>query len=100
MRVFGWFMDMFDDIVADARDARLEARVRRLERTVEALVDALGVELPGAPAHPREPEIDEALARGETVLAIKLVREITGASLKDAKRAVDRGAWRELVRER
>jgi ribosomal protein L7/L12 len=68
----------------------LERRLNRLSR-VDAKVDALlrhaGVEFDafqGVPA-----DVQEALERGETILAIKRFRQATGAGLKDAKDFVD-----------
>lgn len=41
------------------------------------------------------PEAADALARGQTIRAIKLLRQATGLSLKDARDAVDTAARRQ-----
>ena len=69
-----------------ALDRRLD-RLSRLEAKVEALLKHSGVEfdpLRGVP-----PDVQEALARGETILAIKRLRQATGVGLKEAKEVVD-----------
>lgn len=72
------------------RLSALERRLNRLSR-LDAKVDVLlrhaGVEFDefrGVPAG-----VQEALERGETILAIKRFRQSTGAGLKDAKDFVD-----------
>ena len=62
-------------------------RLSRLEAKVYAMLDHRGVKfdpLQGVPA-----DVKEALARGETILAIKRFRHATGAGLKDAKEFID-----------
>jgi hypothetical protein len=72
----------------------LEARVARLERLVDRLLEASGVELP---RHPATDEIDALVAAGKKIEAIKVYRQATGAGLAEAKRAIDAGTWaREL----
>ena len=68
----------------------IERRLNQLSR-VDAKVDALlrhsGVEFnpfQGVPA-----DVQEAVERGETILAIKRFRQATGAGLKEAKDFVD-----------
>lgn len=72
------------------RLAALERRLNRLSR-LDAKVDALlrhsGVEFDefsGVPA-----DVQEALERGDTILAIKRFRQATGVGLKEAKEFVD-----------
>ena len=72
------------------RLAAMERRLNRLSR-LDAKVDALlrhsGVEFDpfqGVPA-----DVQEALERGETILAIKRLRQSTGVGLKEAKEFVD-----------
>ena len=68
----------------------LERRLNRLSR-LEAKVDALlrrsGVEFD--PFEDVPPEVQDALERGQTILAIKRLREATGVGLKEAKEFVD-----------
>ena len=72
------------------RLSALERRLNRLSR-LEAKVDALlrhsGVEFD--PFRDVPPDVQEALERGQTILAIKRLREATGVSLKQAKELVD-----------
>lgn len=72
------------------RLAAVERRLNRLSR-LDAKVDALlrhsGVEFDpfqGVPA-----DVQEALERGQTIVAIKRFRQATGAGLKEAKEFVD-----------
>jgi hypothetical protein len=62
-------------------------RLSRLDAKVDALLRHSGVEFDafqGVPA-----DVQEALERGETILAIKRFRQATGAGLKEAKEVVD-----------
>jgi ribosomal protein L7/L12 len=69
-----------------AIERRLD-RLSRLEAKVDALLEHAGItfdELHGVPAGVRD-----ALERGQTILAIKRVREATGSGMKEAKEYVD-----------
>ncbi|MGW5851925.1 hypothetical protein ACWFQ8_28940 [Streptomyces sp. NPDC055254] len=69
-----------------SRTRRLERATERLERRLGLLLDHLGIE------EPEPAGLDEvrALVReGRTVPAIKAYRRVTGASLLEAKEAVD-----------
>ncbi|WP_051898021.1 ribosomal protein L7/L12 [Sciscionella sediminilitoris] len=74
------------------RDARQEARIVRLEAQVAYLAEQLGVR-PGeleAHAAPDVPAEARRLAEaGKKIKAIKVYREATGASLAEAKRAIE-----------
>jgi ribosomal protein L7/L12 len=62
-------------------------RLSRLDAKVDALLRHSGVEFDafqGVPA-----DVQDALERGETILAIKRFRQATGAGLKEAKAFVD-----------
>ena len=62
-------------------------RLSRLDAKVDALLRHSGVEFDpfqGVPA-----DVQEALQRGETILAIKRFRQATGAGLNEAKEFVD-----------
>ena len=62
-------------------------RLSRLDAKVDALLRHSGVEFDafqGVPA-----DVQEALERGETILAIKRFRQATGVGLKEAKEFVD-----------
>ncbi|MFI0217915.1 ribosomal protein L7/L12 [Streptomyces lydicus] len=71
----------------DRRSKTLERRLGRLERKVDLLLAHAGVE---EPQDPRMAEIDELLARGKKIQAIKVHRELTGSGLGEAKEAVER----------
>lgn len=62
-------------------------RVSRLEAKVDALLRHSGVEFD--PFRDMPSDVQEALERGQTILAIKRLREATGVSLKEAKALVD-----------
>ncbi|UJB42235.1 hypothetical protein [Streptomyces sp. A1-5] len=77
-------------VLASATDRRtkpLERRMARLEQKVDLLMAHLGVE---EVEDPRMAEVDALLAKGKTVHAIKVYREVTGAGLVEAKEAVER----------
>jgi ribosomal protein L7/L12 len=67
-----------------ARDRRV-AQLAVIERRLAAIMDHLGVAEPD----PDTSDVAAYVAAGKTVDAIKLYREQTGASLLDAKNAVD-----------
>ncbi|MFF4318256.1 hypothetical protein [Streptomyces sp. NPDC001568] len=71
---------------ATLRAKALEDKVDRLERRLGLVLDHLGIEEP-------EPagldEVRALMREGRTVSAIKVYRGITGASLVEAKRAVE-----------
>ena len=88
--VFGSALIVVGIALLFIRLAAVERRLNRLSR-LDAKVDALlrhsGVEFDafqGVPA-----DVQEALERGETILAIKRFRQATGAGLKEAKEFVD-----------
>jgi ribosomal protein L7/L12 len=67
----------------------LRARVRRLEQQVEFLINHLGL---SGPAWQPNAVLNEVLAlkrAGNVIEAIKIYREATGVSLRDAKDYVD-----------
>ncbi|AOP45632.1 ribosomal protein L7/L12 [Streptomyces lydicus] len=71
----------------DRRSRTLERRLARLERKLDLLLAQAGVE---EPEDARMAEIDELLARGKKIQAIKVHREVTGSGLAEAKEAVER----------
>ncbi|ANZ18440.1 hypothetical protein O1L44_21540 [Streptomyces noursei] len=77
-------------VLASATDRRtkpLERRMARLEQKVDRLMAHLGME---EVEDPRMAEVDALLAKGKTVHAIKVYREVTDAGLAEAKEAVER----------
>lgn len=76
-------------------DASLRAQLGRIEHKLDSLLDHLGIDagIPGPNAlHPDALErVRDLIARGRKIEAIKAYREATGASLREAKDAVDRG---------
>ena len=64
----------------------VQYRLRRLEAKVDALLAHAGVAVTG----PELVAVQEHLARGEKIAAVRAYREATGAGLADAKHAVDR----------
>jgi len=63
------------------------ARLMRLERKIDAILDHLQIRLPDDGID----DIRELAGSGRKIEAIKLYRERTGAGLKDAKEAIERG---------
>ncbi|GGW92596.1 hypothetical protein [Streptomyces noursei] len=77
-------------VLASATDRRtkpLERRMARLEQKVDRLMAHLGME---EVEDPRMAEVDALLAKGKTVHAIKVYREVTDVGLVEAKEAVER----------
>lgn len=70
--------------------AALRRRVERLEAQMAFLMRNLGVAYPDMPEWTPSPEVVDLVVRGDTKGAIRLLREQTGASLKDAKEMVER----------
>ncbi len=73
----------------DDRLALLRQRVERLEAQMAFLQRSLGVSDEPAPEWQLSAEAADLISRGERKEAVRLVREETGASLKDAVRIVD-----------
>ncbi|GAA2854076.1 hypothetical protein [Nonomuraea rubra] len=67
----------------------VEDRVARLEQQVAALQRYLGVDLSSGERPRFPPEFYQALRRGKTIQAIAIYRKETGATLRDAKNAVE-----------
>ncbi|GAA4922679.1 ribosomal protein L7/L12 [Nonomuraea thailandensis] len=67
----------------------VEDRIARLEQQVAALQRYLGVDLSRGEERRFPPELYEALRHGKTIKAIAIYRKETGASLRDAKNAVE-----------
>ena len=65
----------------------LAAHLARLERKLDAIMASFQIELPPDNLD----DIRALAAAGQTIAAIKAYRQRTGASLMDAKNAVDRG---------
>lgn len=69
-----------------AVERRLD-RLNRIEAKVDALLDHGGVTFDAFQSVPAD--VKEALARGDTILAIKRFRQATGVGLKNAKGFID-----------
>jgi ribosomal protein L7/L12 len=69
-------------------NAAVLAQLARVERKLDAIIANLGISVP------EENWMDEVramVAAGQMIAAIKMYRERTGAGLKEAKEAVERG---------
>ena len=66
---------------------RTVTRIWRLEAKVDALLQQAGVSFDPFANVP--PEVQEALNRGETIVAIKRLRKATPLGLKEAREFVD-----------
>ena len=62
-------------------------RLSRLDAKLDALLNHAGIEFD--PFGDIPPDAREALERGETILAIKRLRQATGSGLKETKAFVD-----------
>ena len=72
---------------SSSSSAATDARLRAIERKLDAIIQQLGITLPDDGMQ----DIRDAAASGRTIEAIKMYRERTGAGLAEAKEAVERG---------
>ncbi|GAB2777067.1 hypothetical protein [Amycolatopsis magusensis] len=70
----------------ERRAGKLDRRLARVEEKLDAVLAHHGITLP----EPDFAEVRAHLAEGRKILAIKAYRERTGASLQEAKEAVER----------
>lgn len=70
----------------ERKKAQLERRLGLLERKLDAVLDHLGVPF----AEPGFEQVESYVREGKKIQAIKAYRERTGASLVEAKEAVER----------
>jgi ribosomal protein L7/L12 len=81
--------------MSEGADYPLMARVIELERKVEYLMQRLGAgeQISSitrmTPSSPVPPEIADLARMGQKIEAIKRYQELTGASLREAKDAID-----------
>ncbi|MBI1258687.1 MAG: hypothetical protein GC204_14560 [Chloroflexi bacterium] len=68
---------------------QLQARVAKLERTVEFLLTKLELEYVDEPPNGVDPDVFKLLQAGKKMEAIKLYREKTGADLKSAMQFIE-----------
>ena len=68
---------------------RLRMRVTQLERQIRALMERAGMRYAAPSGDAIPPEVHELALQGDKISAIKLYRECTGATLKEAKEAVE-----------
>jgi hypothetical protein len=69
-------------------DHRLLAKLTRIERQLQTLLDHFQLELPDDGFN----EVRQLAQAGDKIRAIKLYRQLTGASLVEAKNFVEREA--------
>jgi ribosomal protein L7/L12 len=70
-------------------------RLSRMDAKIDALLGNAGIHFDSLQDVPAD--VREALERGETILAIKRLRQATGAGLKEAKEFVDEVRRRQIV---
>ncbi len=73
-------------------DEDLEPRLRQLELQVRYLSERTGIPLPdfrAAGGSSLPPEIQQMIAKGELLQAIKAYRDLTGCDLATAKKVVE-----------
>jgi ribosomal protein L7/L12 len=68
---------------------RLRIRVDHLEKQVRTLMEKLGMSYSTSSGDAMPREVHELAIRGEKMAAMRLYRELTGATLKEAKEAVE-----------
>ncbi len=66
-------------------DGAVMARIARIERKLDAIMNQLGIELPDDGFQ----EVRDLAAAGEKIAAIRRYRELTGVGLAEAKAAVE-----------
>jgi hypothetical protein len=70
-------------------------RLSRMDAKIDALLGNAGIHFD--PLQDVPADVREALEREETILAIKRLRQATGAGLKEAKEFVDEVRRRQIV---
>ena len=70
--------------------ARTAARLTTIDRKLDAVIAHLGIQV----REPEFPEVVRLIAADQRIAAVKAYRDATGASLLEAKNAVDRLAER------
>ena len=78
---------LFTIITLVISPARRSVHMWRIEQKVDALLKHAGIQFSEYDAVPES--VVQALGRGETVVAIKQLREATGMSLSEAKEFVE-----------
>lgn len=75
----------------EERLTHLESRMRRIESMMQVLLMRLGINPAEIEAQspPLPPAIQDALRAGDRLKAIKLYREMYGAGLEEAQRAIE-----------
>jgi ribosomal protein L7/L12 len=76
-------------LVTEQQFSDLRKRVAHLEGQVAFLYEHLGMTFVPEPQLEDDPKIIEALKGGNLLLAMKVYRENTGATMDDAKKAVE-----------
>lgn len=86
---------LMDILFGGGEHSDLAARLTRVERKLDLVMNTLELE---PEPHPAEVEVESLVLGGQKIEAIKRLRELTGCGLREAKEAVDRRAWAELLR--
>ena len=73
-----------------SRDELLRKRLAVIDRKLDAILDHLDVEVP----QPYLQQVEDLVREDQPIKAVKAYRDATGASLLEAKEAVDRIAGR------
>ena len=87
--ILGAIMVVLVLLARAGRGSNFEARLRRIDRKLEMIVQELGIELPETVVSCLSSEVCRLAENGEKIEAIKLHREQTGVGLKEAKDAVE-----------
>jgi len=69
--------------------AEIKARLEKIEAQLGFLYRSLGIAMREAPEWKASPELIELVRKGDKIAAIKVFREESGASLKDAKEFIE-----------
>ena len=79
-------------MVTETEVLQLRSRINELEDRLKFLYRHLGVayESDSSASPINNPQIQEALRRGNKIEAIKIYRELTGVGLAEAKEAIER----------
>ena len=87
--IIGAMMFLLALVASASKGSPNDAKLRRIDRKLDAIIQNLGIELPESVVSGLSSEVCRLADAGQKIEAIKLHREETGVGLKEAKDAVE-----------